>query len=100
MLVTKVANGKKERESLQKANDSLQKEVMELQNNLRHMVPGFSNTSSTFPMANELTAKIAEFYKCDCLDAYFDILAPEELTLKGVIYFFMQLFGTANKMVD
>lgn len=76
MLVNKVATGKKERDLLQKTNDNLQKELLELQNNLRHMVPGFSNTSSSFPMANELAAEIAEFYKCDCLDAYFDILAP------------------------
>jgi hypothetical protein len=32
---------------------------MELQNNLRHMVAGFANSSSAFPMANELAAKIA-----------------------------------------
>lgn len=61
---------------------------------------GFANTSSSFPMPNELASKIAEFYKCDCLDTYFDILAPEELTLKGVIYFYMQLFASANRMVD
>ena len=71
-----------------------------MQNNLRHMVVGFSNTSSSFPMANELTAKIAEFYKCDCLDMFFDLLAPEELTLKGVIFFYMQLFASASQMVD
>ena len=63
------------------------------------MVAGFSNTSSSFPMANELASKVAEFYKCDCLDIFFDVLAPEELTLKGVIYFYLQTFTAANQVI-
>jgi hypothetical protein len=31
---------------------------------------------------------------------FFDVLGPEELTLKGVIYFFMQAFAAASAMVD
>ena len=31
---------------------------------------------------------------------FFDLLAPEELTLKGVIYFYMQLFTVAMQMID
>ena len=100
VLVSKLANGKKERDELQKANKNMEKEMMEMQNNLRHMVVGFNNTSSSFPMQNELINKINEFYKCDCLDIFFDILAPEELTLKGVIYFYMQTFKSASSMVD
>ena len=71
-----------------------------LQESLRHTVVGFSNTSSSFPMAAELAAQLAEFYKCDCLDLYFDLLGPEELTLKGIIYFFFSSFDFASKLVD
>jgi FtsZ-binding cell division protein ZapB len=52
VLVSKLATGKKERDQLQRSNESLQKEVLQLQNNLRHMVVGFANTSSAFPMVN------------------------------------------------
>lgn len=51
-------------------------------------------------MSNELAAKIAQFYKCECLDKFFDLLAPEELTLKGVIYFYLQAFQAAAGLVD
>jgi hypothetical protein len=40
------------------------------------MVPGFSNTSSNFPIQTELINNIAEFYKQDCLDKFFDLLYP------------------------
>lgn len=74
--------------------------MLALQNNLRHMVAGFNNTTSDFPMNNELAAKIAEFYKYDCLDKFFDLLGPEELTLKGIIYFYLQSFQVAAALVD
>ena len=83
-----------------KQNEGLQVEVLTLQDNLRHMVAGFNNTTSDFPMSNELASKIAEFYKCDCLDKFFDLLGPEELTLKGIIYFYLQAFQTAAALVD
>jgi len=73
---------------------------MTLQNSLRHMVAGFSNSTSAFPMTNELTAKISEFYKYDCLDKFFDLLGPEELTIKGIIYFYHQSFHFAITLVD
>ena len=78
----------------------LQQEIINLQNNLRHMIVGFNNTSTEFPMANELTAKISEFYKYDCLDKFFDLLGPEELTLKGIIYFYLQTFQLSSTIVD
>ncbi len=64
------------------------------------MVAGFNNTTSQFPMMNQLTAKIAQFYKYDCLDTFFDLLGPEELTLKGVSYFYLQTFQVAQKIIE
>jgi hypothetical protein len=100
MLVGKLAGVKREREAAAKQNEGLQMEVLALQNSLRHMVAGFNNTTSDFPMSNELASKIAEFYKCDCLDKFFDLLGPEELTLKGIIYFYLQAFQTAAALVE
>lgn len=54
---------------------------------MRQMVPCSSNTSSAFPMLNELTNITSEFYKVDCQDVFFDLLCPE-LNLDGVAYFF------------
>ena len=55
------------------------------------MVPGFSNTGSSFPLFNELLNEVSEFLKCDCQDAFFDLLWPE-LNLDGVVYFFRKTF--------
>jgi FtsZ-binding cell division protein ZapB len=52
VLVSKLATNKKEKEALSKQNEELQQEVLTLQNNLRHMVAGFNNTTSQFPMMN------------------------------------------------
>jgi hypothetical protein len=41
------------------------------------MIPGFNNTSSNFPMSNEIVAKLLEFYKYECLDRFFENLCPE-----------------------
>ena len=54
---------------------------------MRSMVPCPTNTSQSFPMYNELTNIISEFYKVDCVDIFFDVLSSE-LNLDGVIYFF------------
>ena len=52
------------------------------------MVPGFANnTSAQFPMFNELQNEISEFLKCDCQDAFFDLLCPE-LNHDGIVFFF------------
>ncbi|KAL4465384.1 hypothetical protein ABPG72_009129 [Tetrahymena utriculariae] len=92
IVMNKFNNVKREKETLAKENKSLQDEVMTLQSNLRSMIQGFSNnTSSSFPMQNELTVQIAEFYKYDCLDLFFDVLC-QELNMKGIIYFFKTAF--------
>lgn len=61
--------------------------MLTLQASIRQMVPCFSNTSSAFPMQNEMASLVGEFYKCDCQDVFFDLLCPE-LNLEGVVYFF------------
>jgi hypothetical protein len=99
-MVGKLAAAKKEKEAMARQNEELQREVGSLQVSLRHAVAGFSNSSSSFPMGQELVAKVAEFYKYDCLDAFFDLLVPEELTLKGIIYFYFQTFTCAAALVD
>lgn len=45
-----------------------------MQTHLRSMITGFSNTGNTFPMLNELSNNIAEFYKCEVFDIFFDVL--------------------------
>lgn len=60
-----------------------------MQTNLRSMITGFSNTGNTFPMLNELSNNIAEFYKCEVFDIFFDVLT-QELNIKGIIFFFQQ----------
>ena len=55
------------------------------------MVPGFTETSNTFPTPNEIINITQEFYKCDCVDFFFDFLSPE-LTLKGTAFFFKSAF--------
>ena len=86
-ITQKFTTVKKERDTLLKENKDLQEEVLSLQSSIRQMVPSFSNTSSAFPMQNELASLVAEFYKCDCLDVFFDLLSPE-LNLDGVVYFY------------
>lgn len=62
------------------------------------MVPGFSNTSSNFPIQTELVNQIAEFYKQQCLDKFFDLLYTE-INTKGVIYFYSTCFKSLHKLV-
>lgn len=78
---------RKERDTLKQEAKDLQEEVLTLQSSIRQMVPCFSNTSSAFPMQNEMANLVSEFYKCDCQDVFFDLLCPE-LNLDGVVYFF------------
>lgn len=91
VVTQKFANTKKEVNELKKTNKELLNEVMSLQSNIRQMVPGFSNTGSSFPLFNELVNEVSEFLKCDCQDCFFDILWPE-LNLDGVVYFFRKVF--------
>jgi hypothetical protein len=72
---------------------------MTLQSNLRQMIPGFSNTSSNFPMQAELAVKLAEFQKYDCLDLFFDVLCPE-LNMKGILYFYTSCFGRMTAVIS
>lgn len=74
VVTQKFANAKKEINELKKSNKELHNEVMNLQSNIRQMVPGFSNTGSSFPLFNELLNEVSEFLKCDCQDCFFDIL--------------------------
>jgi len=69
---------RKERDKLKKENKELQQEVMNLQNNIKDMIPGFSNTSSSFPMYNEMLNKISELMKCDSNDIFFDVISSRE----------------------
>jgi hypothetical protein len=63
------------------------------------MVPCQSNTSQSFPMFNELTNEVSEFYKCDCQDIFFDVLCTE-LNLEGVVYFFQNTLSTVVKTIE
>jgi hypothetical protein len=63
------------------------------------MVTGFSNTGSTFPMVNELISGVAEFYKCECFDMFFDVLCPE-LNLKGIIFFYKASLEKVANVVE
>ena len=91
VITTKFANVRKERDSLKKENRILQNEILELQSNMRHMVPGYQNISAAFPMLNEITDIASQFYKCDCQDLFFEILGPE-LSMDGIVYFFKVSF--------
>ena len=99
IITSKLTNMKKEKDSLQKDNKTLQEEVMTLQASLRQMIPGFANTSSSFPMFNELINEISEFYKYDCEDTFFDMLCPE-LNMKGIILFFYTSFHRLIELVN
>lgn len=91
VITTKFANVRKERDTLKKENRILQNEILELQSNMRHMVPGYQNTSAAFPMLNEIADITSQFYKCDCQDIFFEILGPE-LSMDGIVYFFRASF--------
>lgn len=64
------------------------------------MIPGFSsNTSSSFPMLNELQNKLSQYYKCECQDLFFDLLCPE-LNMDGLVFFFRESFLKIQDMVS
>ena len=66
---------------------------------MRSMVPCQSNTSQSFPMFNELTNLVSQFYKCDCQDVFFDVLSTE-LNLEGVVYFFQNTMPMVVKTIE
>lgn len=91
---------RKERDQLKKENKDLQNEVLILQSNIRQMIPGFSsNTSSSFPMLNELQNKLSEYFKCECQDVFFDLLCPE-LNMEGLVFYFKESFIKIQDMIN
>ena len=62
------------------------------------MIPGFNNTSSSFPMPHEIVEKTSEFNKYDCEDVFFDLLCPE-LNMKGIIYFYYTSFKRTKELI-
>ena len=98
LITTKFSNVRKERDTLKKDNRSLQNEILELQSNMRHMVPGYQNISAAFPMLNEIADITSQFYKCDCQDLFFEILGPE-LSMDGIVYFFKYSFPRVHEII-
>jgi FtsZ-binding cell division protein ZapB len=99
IMTNKFATIKKEKEQLQKENKELQNDILVLQSNIRQMIPGFSsNTSSSFPMLNELQNKISEFFKCDCQDIFFDLLSPE-LNMDGIVFFYRNSLSKVQDLI-
>lgn len=91
---------RKERDQLKKENKELQNEILVLQSNIRQMIPGFSsNTSSSFPMLNELQNKLTQYYKCECQDVFFDLLCPE-LNMDGLVFYFKESFNRIQEMIN
>jgi hypothetical protein len=50
-------------------------------------------------MVNELSNSIAELYKCECFDIFFDTLCPE-LNMKGIVFFFNTAMQRLWQMVE
>ena len=98
IITQKFAIVRKERDELKKENKELQDEIIILQNNMREMIPGFSNTSSIYPMYNELQTITSDFLKCNCDDIFFDVLSLE-LTMEGVVYFYKQTIEEIQKHI-
>lgn len=100
IMTNKYITIRKERDQLLKENKELNNEILLLQSNMRQMIPGFSsNTSSSFPMLNELQNRLSEFVKCDCLDIFFDLLSPE-LNMEGIIFFYKSCFEQLNEYIS
>lgn len=98
-MTNKYITVRKEKEQFIKENKELQNEILILQSNIRQMIPGFSsNTSSSFPMQNELQNKLSEFFKCDCLDIFLDLLSPE-LNMEGIVFFFKNSFTKVQELI-
>jgi len=50
-------------------------------------------------MQNELQNIVADFFRCDCQDVFFDLLCPE-LNLEGVVFFFQHTMPTIVDAVE
>lgn len=99
IITHKFALLRKERDKLKKENKELQQEVINLQNNIKDMIPGFSNTSSSFPMYNEMLNKISELMKCDSNDIFFDVLSSRE-DLNFVSDFYKTIFIRLHSFIQ
>jgi FtsZ-binding cell division protein ZapB len=99
VITNKFSSVRRERDGLKKENKELKNEIMEMQANMRQMVPGFQDTSSSFPMWNEIGHMTEQFYKCDCQDLFFDTLSVD-LSMDGVIYFFRFAFSEAKEVLN
>lgn len=98
IISQKLTTAKRDRDKYHKENRELQNEIYLLQSNMRQMIPGFSNTSNSFPMLNELQNRLSEFFKCDCQDIFFDLLSPE-LNMDGIVFFYKNCFGKVMEMI-
>jgi FtsZ-binding cell division protein ZapB len=99
IITQKFTSVRKERDSLKKETKELQNEILSLQSSMHEMVPAFSNTSSIYPMHNELQTMVSDFMKCPCDDIFFDYLSPE-LSMEGVVYFFKEAIFSIHKIVS
>ena len=97
-ITMKFANVRKERDALKKENKDLQGEVLSLQNSMREMIPSGNNTSSCFPIHNEVNNLVTDFFKGDCIDIFFDVLSLE-LDIEGVSFFYQHMFTSLVSMV-
>lgn len=95
----KLAQTKKEKEGLLRENKHLHEEISSLQQQQRHMISGFSNTSSSFPMQNELVGQISEFMKYDCEEIYYDYLS-EKVSHSHIAEFFSICISFVSKSIN
>jgi hypothetical protein len=98
-LLAKLAPLRKERDHLLKENRLLQEEVLALQLAQRDMFAGPANTSSPFPMPKELLERVAEYFKYDCSDLFFDLLGPELAHPSAVAQFYRFVIGAVQSLI-
>lgn len=98
IITTKFANVRKERDQLKQANEQLQTEILDLQASMRQMVPGLHPPATAFASPGEIAQITEQFYKCDCQDVFFELLAPE-LSMDGITFFFKTHYSKLREMV-
>ena len=99
LITSKFATVRKERDALKKENQDLQNEILTLQNSMREMIPSGNNTSSSFPIHNEINNTVTDFLKGDCTDIFFDVLSLE-LNIEGVGYFYQSIFSQLVELTE
>jgi len=98
IITTKFANVRKERDQLKQANEQLQVEILDLQASMRQMVPGLHPPATAFASPSEIAQATDQFYKCECQDVFFELLAPE-LSTDGITFFFKTHYSKLREMV-